>query len=70
MQLTAYAVAMGMDTIAAIWFSKKKSGEITAKKVPLTMRTKDWEAILRVFYMVHYKKWREEALNKQQNEVF
>jgi hypothetical protein len=63
MQLSAYAVALGSDTIGDVYHvNKNGEGKIITNLDP---RFEDWFAVLRVFYMVHHKQWLKEAKEKK-----
>jgi hypothetical protein len=66
LQLSAYAEAVNMDSISVIWLKK----DWTSKIVPLKTKFEDWNAVLRVFYLVHYENWLKSTKEKlKQTEI-
>lgn len=62
LQLSAYAVALGSDTIGDVYHvNKNGEGKIITNLEP---RFEDWFAVLRIFYMVHHKQWMKETMEK------
>ena len=59
-QLSFYAIAENTDTIGGV-IHITKDGKMPKSKTKIGTCFEDAKAILRVFYLVHYKTWLEEA---------
>lgn len=68
-QLSLYALAIGSDTIGGV-IHITKDGKMPKSKKQVETCFADVQAILRVFYLVHHKKWLEEAIKlSKQTEI-